>query len=217
MGLTRRQALAGAAGAVAGAAGIYALVDRHTRRARPRPPAPSTLPPEQHLLDGVQVVTDNGVEVLVPPLHHAVVTAKVATDDLAEARERPRGRARGPRVALPGDARRARRSRSPGACRTSGARPRPVGAAAAGRRPGADSRRCSTRSASRATRTTPSSSRTTSRSSSAATACDAIAAAEKALFDDLGVFDEDDRPPRVRRRRAAEQARASRPASPAPT
>ena len=48
-------------------------------RARPtRPPAPSTLPPEQHLLDGVQVVTDNGVEVLVPPLHHAVVTAKVA-------------------------------------------------------------------------------------------------------------------------------------------
>ena len=30
MSLTRRQALVGGAGAVAGAAGIYALVDRHT-------------------------------------------------------------------------------------------------------------------------------------------------------------------------------------------
>jgi hypothetical protein len=87
MGLTRRQALAGGAGAVAGAAGIYALVERHADT--PSRPAPaSTLPPEQHLLDGVQVVTDNGVEVLVPPLHHAVVTAKVATDDLEKARRR---------------------------------------------------------------------------------------------------------------------------------
>ena len=85
MGLTRRQALAGGAGAVAGAAGIYALVERHAET--PSRPAPaSTLPPEQHLLDGVQVVTDNGVEVLVPPLHHAVVTAKVGDGDLERAR-----------------------------------------------------------------------------------------------------------------------------------
>ena len=84
-GLTRRQALVGSAGAVAGAAGIYALVDRHTG-APDRGTAPSSLPPEQHLLSGVQVVTDNGVEVLVPPLHHAVVTAKVAGGDLATAR-----------------------------------------------------------------------------------------------------------------------------------
>ena len=84
-GLTRRQALVGSAGAVAGAAGIYALVDRHTG-APDRGPAPSSLPPEQHLLSGVQVVTDNGVEVLVPPLHHAVVTAKVAGGDLGKAR-----------------------------------------------------------------------------------------------------------------------------------
>ena len=34
MGLTRRQALAGTAGAIVGAAGIYALVDRHTTAAR---------------------------------------------------------------------------------------------------------------------------------------------------------------------------------------
>ena len=85
MGLTRRQALAGTAGAVAGAAGIYALVDGYADTPK-RPPAPSALPPEQHLLDGVQVVTDNGVEVLVPPLHHAVVTATVAADDLDAAR-----------------------------------------------------------------------------------------------------------------------------------
>jgi hypothetical protein len=86
MGITRRQALAGTAGAVAGAAGIYALVDRHASPPE-RAAAPSSLPPEQHLLDGIQVITDNGVEVLVPPLHHAVVTATVATDDLATARQ----------------------------------------------------------------------------------------------------------------------------------
>jgi hypothetical protein len=84
--LTRRQALVGGAGAVAGAAGIYALVDRHTD-APARPSVPSSLPPEQHLLSGVQMVTDNGVEVLVPPLHHAVVTAKVADGDLGKARD----------------------------------------------------------------------------------------------------------------------------------
>jgi len=85
MRLTRRQALVGTAGAVAGAAGIYALVDGHAD-APSRSPAPSSLPPEQHLLDGVQVVTENGVEVLVPPLHHEVVTATLATDDLVAAR-----------------------------------------------------------------------------------------------------------------------------------
>jgi hypothetical protein len=82
MRLTRRQALVGTASAIAGAAGVYALVDGHAE-SPVRPPAPSVLPPEQHLLHGVQVVTENGVEVLVPPLHHAVITATVATDDLA--------------------------------------------------------------------------------------------------------------------------------------
>jgi hypothetical protein len=86
MRLTRRQALAGTAGAIAGAAGIYALVDEHAS-APARPPAPSTLPPEQHLLSGVKVITDNHVEVLVPPLHHAVVTAKVSAADLGKARK----------------------------------------------------------------------------------------------------------------------------------
>ena len=85
MKLTRRQALAGSAGAVAGAAGIYALVADHTD-APERPLPPTVLPPEQHLLDGVQVITDNGVAVLVPPLHHAVLTATVATDNLSRGR-----------------------------------------------------------------------------------------------------------------------------------
>ncbi|MEI7759580.1 MAG: hypothetical protein WCJ67_02305 [Thermoleophilia bacterium] len=85
MRLTRRQALAGTAGAIAGAAGIYALVDGHADLPA-RPPATSPLPPEQHLLEGVQIMTDNGVEILVPPLHHEVVTATLATDDLGAAR-----------------------------------------------------------------------------------------------------------------------------------
>jgi hypothetical protein len=34
---------------------------------------------EQHLLAGQQVVTDEGVDVIVPPLHHQVVTAKLRT------------------------------------------------------------------------------------------------------------------------------------------
>jgi hypothetical protein len=35
------------------------------------------LPPEQHLMQGLRVITDEGVAVNVPPLHHHVVTAKL--------------------------------------------------------------------------------------------------------------------------------------------
>lgn len=77
MRLTRRKLLAGgaAAGALA-AAGVYELVDRLTGSPK-RPSAEGGLPPEQHLLEGVRIVEDNGVEVVVPPLHHQVVTATV--------------------------------------------------------------------------------------------------------------------------------------------
>ena len=61
--------LGGAAAAIVGAAGIYELVDRQREaadagagRARCRPSSTSSR--------ASQVVTDNGVEVLVPPLHH---------------------------------------------------------------------------------------------------------------------------------------------------
>ena len=61
------------------AAGLYALADGFAsmparaalsavERARPR---------EQHLLRGVKVTLRDGVEVLVPPLHHQLVTAKL--------------------------------------------------------------------------------------------------------------------------------------------
>ena len=48
------------------------------RRRRRRAPGHGALRPEQHLLDGIRVVHSNGVEVLVPPLHHEIVTARVA-------------------------------------------------------------------------------------------------------------------------------------------
>jgi hypothetical protein len=86
MKLTRKQVLAGAAAGALGAAGAYELVDR-LAGSSPRRAAGGPLPPEQHVLDGVQTVTDNGVAVVVPPLHHQVVTARVRVDraDLADA------------------------------------------------------------------------------------------------------------------------------------
>ena len=80
MRLTRRQVLVGAATSGLGAAGLYELVDRLT--GSPADRGHGRLQPEQHLLDGVAVMQDNGVAVVVPPLHHAVVTAKVVAADL---------------------------------------------------------------------------------------------------------------------------------------
>jgi hypothetical protein len=83
--LTRRQVLGGAAAGALGAAGVYELVDR--LGSSPERPATAAHPPEQHVLDGVRIVEDGGVEVLVPSLHHEVVTAKVGVDgrDLRDA------------------------------------------------------------------------------------------------------------------------------------
>src|SRR5438105_12331270 len=84
MRLTRRQVLVGAAASGLGAAGLYELVDRLTSSGPVRS-ATGRRHPEQHLLDGLAVLRDNGVAVLVPPLHHAVITARVATHDLRTA------------------------------------------------------------------------------------------------------------------------------------
>jgi len=86
MKLTRRQALVGAAAGAVGATGIYELVDRLTC-GTPTRAAVGAAPPEQHLLDGIRIVESDGVEVLVPPLHHEVVTARlaVARPDLRDA------------------------------------------------------------------------------------------------------------------------------------
>jgi hypothetical protein len=84
--LTRRQALAGAAAGALGAAGVYELVDRLAGEA-PNRAAGGALPPEQHILDGVRTVKDTNVDVIVPPLHHELLTARVRVDrrDLADA------------------------------------------------------------------------------------------------------------------------------------
>jgi hypothetical protein len=86
MKLTRRQVIAGAAAGALGATGAYELVDRLVGSS-PKRSAAGPLPPEQHVLDGVRTVTDNGIDVQVPPLHHQVVTARVKVDraELADA------------------------------------------------------------------------------------------------------------------------------------
>ena len=80
MKLTRRQLLAGtAAGAALTAGGIYELVDQLA--GSPKRTAGGGPTPEQHLLQGVRVIEDNTVEVVVPPLHHQLVTATVKAGD----------------------------------------------------------------------------------------------------------------------------------------
>ena len=175
--LTRRQLVGAAAATAAGAAGVYELLDRLAEKpARPEVLGPP--PNEQHVLEGVEVVVDEGVEVLVPPLHHRVVTARVTVDETRRAAScaavarassrRTRGRvSRRHRTASP--------SPSPGACRTSGATFRASHAArsrsTSGRAPSAGERyACSrTPAASQATPRRRSSRATTWRCSCAAT------------------------------------------------
>jgi hypothetical protein len=87
--LTRRDLLAGAAGVAVAAGGVYELVDHLTRSPERTTPL-ATRRREQHVIDGARIVEDNGVEVVVPPLHHQVITARVAVPDtrsgLAEAK-----------------------------------------------------------------------------------------------------------------------------------
>jgi len=83
--LTRREALAGAAAAALAGAGVYELVDR-LGGSSPKRPTVSKLPREQHVLDGLEVVQDGGIDVLVPPRHHQLVTAKIRAGDVREAR-----------------------------------------------------------------------------------------------------------------------------------
>jgi hypothetical protein len=83
---SRRQLLERAAFGILGAGGLYGLVDQ---LAAPPPARAAAAPlPEQHLLGSVRVVREDGIEVLVPPLHHEVITARVLVErgDLTDAR-----------------------------------------------------------------------------------------------------------------------------------
>src|SRR3954451_22493774 len=73
--LSRRELLK--RGAVALAAGnIYSLLDG-LAASRARAAVSATRAREQYLMPGLKVVRELGIEVIVPPLHHRVVTARV--------------------------------------------------------------------------------------------------------------------------------------------
>ncbi|MDX6468614.1 MAG: hypothetical protein QOF75_417, partial [Gaiellaceae bacterium] len=80
MRLTRRRFLGGAAAAARGGAGVYELVDQLTAAPNRAAPAARAMPREQHVID-LGLVDSEGVQVVVPPLHHAIVTATVKTTD----------------------------------------------------------------------------------------------------------------------------------------
>src|ERR687896_1600914 len=89
MRLTRKELLGAAAAGALGAAGVYELVDQLAEA--PERAAGGPLPDEQHLLAGMKQLEHEGVQVVEPPLHHQVVTAKLRVEarrsDLREARE----------------------------------------------------------------------------------------------------------------------------------
>jgi len=78
--LTRREALAGAAAAALAGAGIYELADRLGGDAPKRKSVGRMGAADQHALE-LGVVEHEGVEVVVPPLHHRLVTARIAAGD----------------------------------------------------------------------------------------------------------------------------------------
>jgi hypothetical protein len=85
--LTRRELLVGGAAATAlTATGVYQLVDELAETPVRR--FGGGRPPEQHLLDGLRIADDNGVEIVVPTLHHQIITAKLdpGLTDLLDAR-----------------------------------------------------------------------------------------------------------------------------------
>jgi hypothetical protein len=73
--LTRKELLGGAAAGALGAAGIYELVDQLVES--PERASAGALREEQYLLEGMKLLTHEGVEVVEPPLHHQVVTAQI--------------------------------------------------------------------------------------------------------------------------------------------
>src|SRR5580765_6403545 len=44
-----------------------------------RPAVAQSAPLEQHIVPGARHISDNGVEIVVPPLYHEIVTARLTT------------------------------------------------------------------------------------------------------------------------------------------
>jgi len=84
MRFSRRRLLGGAAAVALGGAGVYELVDALSPAPARTAAEPSGMPAEQHVID-LGTVESEGVEVVVPPLHSAVVTAKLDVTKLADA------------------------------------------------------------------------------------------------------------------------------------
>ena len=85
MSLSRRELLQ--RGALALAAGnIYSLLDA-LEAAPARAAVAAAARPEQYLLGGQKVIRELGIEVIVPPLHHRVVTARVRVAGAARLRK----------------------------------------------------------------------------------------------------------------------------------
>jgi hypothetical protein len=78
-GLTRRRFLRQSGLAALASAGAYGLVERLATAPARAFPARAALPAEQHVLHGLRIATDNGIEVVVPPVHHQIVTARLTT------------------------------------------------------------------------------------------------------------------------------------------
>ncbi|HVV59586.1 MAG TPA: hypothetical protein VHC45_14590 [Gaiellaceae bacterium] len=75
--LTRKEFLQRSGLAALGIAGVYGLLDGLATAPARAAVARVALPPEQHLMQGLRVITDDGVRVTVPPLYHHVVTAQL--------------------------------------------------------------------------------------------------------------------------------------------
>jgi hypothetical protein len=74
--LTRRELLQRAGLGALASAGVYGLVEE-LAPARARAASAPALPLEQHIAIGQRIVSSEGVAVVVPPLHHQVVTARL--------------------------------------------------------------------------------------------------------------------------------------------
>jgi len=75
-GLTRGRLLQQGALAALAASGAYGLLDGLAAApARAAAIATRVPPATQHVLNGLRIVTENGVEIVVPPRHHQLVTA----------------------------------------------------------------------------------------------------------------------------------------------